>query len=233
LFAVESFRQYAGVLSTNAIVGKELSVVNTLNLASKPFSNRFLPWLLTSLILFVSLVALVFIARATANNRQQAAALHVEINALKQKEQGMIQVAEQVKNDLTPDQQKALPAAHVLVDRKQFSWSRLLADLEASLPGSVRVSRIAVRNVSKRGDQTVADLELAVFAKSPEVITAMITEMNKGGVFNAVLNSQNLQKGRGETGTEYELGVVYQPRQSFAIDRVAALDTAQRREEAK
>ncbi|HSE22842.1 MAG TPA: hypothetical protein VLB68_14340 [Pyrinomonadaceae bacterium] len=207
--------------------------MNTLNLASKPFSNRFLPWLLTGLLLFISLVALVFIARATASNRLQAAALQTEINALKQKEQGMIQVAEQVKNDLTAEQQKALPAAHVLVDRKQFSWSRLLADLEASLPGSVRVSRIAVRNVSKRGDQTVADLELAVFAKSPEIITEMIADMNKGGVFKAILNSQNLQKGRGETGTEYELGVVYQPRQSFAIDRVAALESAPRREEAK
>jgi Tfp pilus assembly protein PilN len=207
--------------------------VNTLNLATKPFSNRFLPWLLTGLLLFISVVALVFIARATANNRLQAAALQTEINALKQKEQGMIQVAEQVKNDLTAEQQKALPAAHVLVDRKQFSWSRLLADLEGSLPGTVRVSRIAVRNVSKRGDQTVADLELAVFAKSPEIITEMITDMNKGGVFKAILNTQNLQKGRGETGTEYELGVVYQPRQSFAIERVAALETKPGREEAK
>ncbi|HZJ42647.1 MAG TPA: hypothetical protein VFD63_02685 [Pyrinomonadaceae bacterium] len=207
--------------------------MNTLNLASKPFSNRFLPWLLTSLILFVSIVSLLFIARATANNRKQAEALQLELNTLKQKEQGMMDVAQQVKNDLTTDQQKALPAAHVLVDRKQFSWSRLLADLESSLPGSVRVSRIAVRNVTKQGDQTVAELELAVFAKSPEVITAMIADMNKSGVYRATLNTQNLQKGRGETGTEYELGVIYQPRPGFAIERVASLDRAQDTEEAK
>ena len=207
--------------------------MNTLNLASKPFSNRFLPWLLTSLILFVSIVSLLFIARATANNRKQAEALQLELNTLKQKEQGMMDVAQQVKNDLTTDQQKALPAAHVLVDRKQFSWSRLLADLESSLPGSVRVSRIAVRNVTKQGDQTVAELELAVFAKSPDVITAMIADMNKSGVYRATLNTQNLQKGRGETGTEYELGVIYQPRPGFAIERVASLDRAQDTEEAK
>jgi hypothetical protein len=207
--------------------------VNTLNLASKPFSNRFLPWLLTSLILFVSIVSLLFIARATANNRKQAEALQLELNTLKQKEQGMMDVAQQVKNDLTTDQQKALPAAHVLVDRKQFSWSRLLADLESSLPGSVRVSRIAVRNVTRQGDQTVAELELAVFAKSPEVITAMIADMNKSGVYRATLNTQNLQKGRGEAGTEYELGIIYQPRPGFAIERVASLDRAQGTEEAK
>jgi len=181
----------------------------------------------------VSIVSLLFIARATANNRKQAEALQLELNTLKQKEQGMMDVAQQVKNDLTTDQQKALPAAHVLVDRKQFSWSRLLADLESSLPGSVRVSRIAVRNVTKQGDQTVAELELAVFAKSPEVITAMIADMNKSGVYRATLNTQNLQKGRGETGTEYELGVIYQPRPGFAIERVASLDRAQDTEEAK
>ena len=207
--------------------------MNTLNLASKPFSNRFLPWLLTSLILFVSLVSVVFIARATSNNRKQAEALQLEINSLKQTEQGMLKAAEDVKNELTTDQQKALPAAHVLVDRKQFSWSRLLADLESSLPGSVRVSRIAVRNVTKHGDQTVADLELAVFAKNPEVITAMIADMNKSGVYKATLNTQNLQKGRGEIGTEYELGVIYQPRPGFAIERVATLDRAHDAEEAK
>ena len=207
--------------------------MNTLNLASKPFSNRFLPWLLTSLILVISLVSLVFIARATSNNRRQAETLQLDINSLKQKEQAMLIVAQEVKNELTTDQQKALPAAHVLVDRKQFSWSRLLADLESSLPGSVRVSRIAVRNVTKQGDQTVADLELAVFAKSPEVITAMIADMNKSGVYKATLNSQNLQKGRGEIGTEYELGVVYQPRPGFAIESVAAVDRPQDKEEAK
>lgn len=207
--------------------------MNNLNLASKPFSNRFLPWLLTSLILVISLVSLVFIARATSNNRRQAEALQLDINSLKQKEQGMLIVAQEVKNELTTDQQKALPAAHVLVDRKQFSWSRLLADLESSLPGSVRVSRIAVRNVTKQGDQTVADLELAVFAKSPEVITAMIADMNKSGVYKATLNSQNLQKGRGEIGTEYELGVVYQPHPGFAIESVAAVDRPQDKEEAK
>jgi Tfp pilus assembly protein PilN len=207
--------------------------VNTLNLASKPFSNRILPWLLTGLILFVSLVSLVFIAQATANSRKQAAALQTEINTLKQQEHEMLLAADQVKNELTPDQQKALPAAHVLVDRKQFSWSRLLADLEASLPGNVRVSRIAVKNVDKRGDQTTAYLDLAVFAKTPETITEMIANMNKEGVLKVTLKAQNLQKGRGEGGTEYELEVNYQPRPGFAIDRVAALDQAHDKEAAR
>jgi len=196
-------------------------VNNNLNLASKPFNNRLLPWLLTCVVLLVSLIALVFVVRGTAAARKASALEEAQINTLKQKEQVLVQAAEQVKNELTPDQQKALPAAHKLVERKKFSWSRLLSDLETSLPDNVRVSRIAVRNVASEGDQTIAELELAVFTKSPTTITEMIAAMNRAGVFQAHINSQNLQKGRGEAGTEYELGVTYHPRSSFAIERVA------------
>jgi len=98
------------------------------------------------------------------------------------------------------------------VDRKHFSWSRLFADLESALPGSVRVKRIAVRGVATRNDQTLAELELTVVAKSPANITDMIADMDRAGIFQAELRSQNLQRGRGETGAEYELFVVYRPR---------------------
>ena len=40
----------------------------------------------------------------------------------------------------------------------------------------------------------------------------MIGEMDRVGIFQAELRAQNLQKGRGESGTEYELYVIYRPR---------------------
>ena len=135
------------------------------------------------------------------------------------------------KNSRTPftaDQQQALPAAHQLVDRKTFSWSGLLADLESSLPSNVKVSRISIRDVSSQANQTVAQLDLAVFAKNPSTITEMIAAMHKEGIFQAELRSQNLQKGRGESGTEYELAVVYRSRQSFSRDSVAEVDQTRR-----
>jgi Tfp pilus assembly protein PilN len=129
-----------------------------------------------------------------------------------------------VKSSLTPEQQEGLKAAHELVDRRTFSWSKLFGDLEASLPNSVRVSRIAVRNVVSDGDVTVAELELAAFAKSPTTIIDMIGSMNRDGIFQAQLISQNLQKGRGEGGTEYELLVVYRPRSGFTPQSVAKVE---------
>ena len=94
-------------------------------------------------------------------------------------------------------------------------------DLEASLPPNVRVSRIAVRAVNKQGDYTIAELELAVFAKNPSTINDMITAMHQEGVFQPELRAQNLQKGRGEAGTEYELYVIYRSRAGYANENVA------------
>ena len=183
-----------------------------LNLASRPFSNHALPWVLTALIVTVSLIALVVIIRWTGQARAQGDAVQVDINALNQQERDLKAQAVAVQNSLSQEQKQTLAAAHVLVDRKRFSWSRLFADLEAALPGGVRVTRISVRDVAARGEQTLAELDLNIVSKSPSTITDMIGDMDRVGIFQAELRAQNLQKGRGESGTEYELYVIYRPR---------------------
>ena len=209
-------------------------MITNLNLATRPFNNRVLPWLLTFVVLLVSVIGLFLVVHLTSKANSEAAVVQVDINNLRQQEQNLMEQAKAVQNTLTPDQQLTLKAAHQLVDRKRFSWSRLFADLEASLPGSVRVSRIAVRDVTPQGDQMVAELDLAVFAKTPTTITEMISSMDRAGVFHAELRSQNLQKGRGESGTEYELYVVYRPRAGFAPDSLASVqDQTNPSEEAK
>ena len=136
------------------------TVTSDLNFASKPFSNRLLPWALTAIILFISVIGLIVVVRLTTVARSDGRTIETEINNLRQQEQALVKGAEEVKNSLNADQQQAVPAAHQLVDRRSFSWSRLLVDLEASLPPNVRVTRIAVRDVTKQGDQTIAGLEL-------------------------------------------------------------------------
>lgn len=201
---------------------------NSLNLASRPFSNRIVPWALTVMILFVSLVGLVVVVRLTTNTRNEARIVEAETIQLKQREHTQFEAAKRVQNEFTPEQQQALPAAHELVDRKAFSWSRLLADLEASLPSNVKVSRIAVRDVNRQGNQTIAQLDLAVFAKDPKTISDMIQAMHHEGIFLAEIRNQNLQKGRGEQGTEYELAVTYRAPASYSSESVATVDAAQK-----
>jgi Tfp pilus assembly protein PilN len=193
-----------------------------LNLASKPFSNRSLPWAIATVIVVVSLISLVFIVRATGQASAQAAAVQNDINNLRRQEEDLRRKTQAVKNSLTTEQLQTLDAAHTLVNRKHFSWSRLFADLESALPGSVRVKRIAVRGVATRGDETIAELELVVVAKNPATVTEMIAEMDRAGVFRAELRAQNLQRGKGESGAEYELYVVYRPRAGTPSDTIAS-----------
>jgi Tfp pilus assembly protein PilN len=205
-----------------------------LNLASRPFNNRVLPWVLTCIVLLVAMIGLFLVVRLTTEANAKAALIQVDVNNLKQQEEALLKQAEAVKNTFSPEQLQTLKAAHLLVDRKRFSWSRLLADLEASLPANVKVSRIAVSDVAAQGDQIGAQLELAVFAKSSTTITEMISSMDRTGIFQAELRSQNLQKGRGESGTEYDLFVVYRPRAGYSSESLAAVrDQANSSEEPK
>ena len=186
-----------------------------LNVATKPFTNRALPWVVAVMLAFFSLVAMVFIARATTEANAKAAVVQREISSLNLQEQAILKQAEQVKQSFTPEQLQSLKSAHELVNRKRFSWSRLFADLEAVLPGGVRVSRITVRQLRTQEGHTVADLELAVVSKSYNTVTDMISTMDQQGIFQAELHNQNLQKGKGEGGSEYELKVQYSPRAGY------------------
>lgn len=168
--------------------------------------------------IFVSLLSLIFIVQATRTANAQSAAIQNDINKLGQQEHALRAQAEAVKNSLTSEQLQTLDAAHTLVDRKHFSWSRLFADLEGALPGAVRVKSIAVRHVTTQGGETLADLDLTVVAKTPTIVTDMIAEMDRGGIFHSELRAQNLQRGRGEAGAEYDLAVTYRPRAGVAIE---------------
>jgi len=177
-----------------------------------------LPWTVTGVVALASILALLYIAQATFQTNKQAETAEGEVAALRKEMAALNQKAREIESTLTPEQKRTLKSAHTLVDRKRFSWSRLFTDLEAALPGSVRVARIMVKEVGADGDRSVADLDLVVVSKSPTTITQMIKDMASEGVFRAELISQSLQRGRGETGEEYEMLVHYVPRAGVPIE---------------
>jgi Tfp pilus assembly protein PilN len=187
-------------------------VSTNLNLASRPFRNRAFPWTVTAIIAIASLAALVLIVSRAGETNRKAVAVANDVNTLRAQAEELKKRAEAVRAALTPEQRQLRDAAETLVERKRFSWSRLFADLEASLPGNVRVTRISVRDVASHGGDTSAELELSVVSKSPNDVTGMIEDMSRTGIFEANLLAQNLQKGRNETGTESVLRVIYRPR---------------------
>ena len=200
-----------------------------LNLSSNPFRNRVLPWTVTALVAVSSVVALLFIAQSTFQTNAKIVTTERDVADLRKQTQTLNQEAKAIETALTPDQKRDLKYAHALVDRKRFSWSRLFADLEASLPGEIKVTRILVKGVNMEGDRPAADLDLVVASKAPSNVTQMIQDMESQGVFRAELVSQNPQRGKGEVGSEYELNVHYVTRAGFAIEPSASkrpVDTA-------
>jgi Tfp pilus assembly protein PilN len=188
-----------------------------LNLASNPFRNRALPWTVAAIVALASLIGLILIAQSTIQTNAKVATTQSEVAKLQKQTNDLHKQAEAIKIALTPEQQSTLRSAHGLVDRKRFSWSQLFADLEAALPGGVRVARIVVKEVRAQDDRTVANLDLTVASKNPTTITQMIEDMERQGVFHAELRAQTLQRGRGESGAEYEMDVHYVPRASVPI----------------
>ena len=198
-------------------------IVN-LNLASQPFRNRTLPWVITAVTVCVSLMALVLITLETGRTNKEIRAVERDLSALNQQTKSLREQASRMNQELSPEQAETLKAAHLLVDRKLFSWSRLLADLEAVVPGDVRVTRIRVREVQQRGGQTQAELELTVMGRTPSEVIGIMTEMNRTGIFVADPVAEQTRTERGESSTELTLRVNYMPR--AVTPPAASTDTA-------
>ena len=200
-------------------------MITKLNLSTHPFRNRNLPYLLTVLMIGIGVAGAAYCFRtlglnasADENYRVQISQMGGEIKNLK--DEGL-----KVKQQLSPDQQALVVAAHKLVDNKNFVWSRLFSDLENVLPASVSASRIALKDVSSDSGQVRADLDFAVISRDYAPVREMIDSMNNSGLFEAEIKSQDLQKTETVTYTEYTLHLIYTP--TYRTTDTPVVDVAQ------
>ena len=191
-------------------------MITKLNLATHPFRNRVLPYLIAGLLLVASAAVGVYCLAALNENRKQNDLLATAVSERQIEIQRLKGEGEKVQQLLTPEQKALLSASHKLVANKTFGWSRLFADLESVLPGSVSASRIAVDNIYQDGDRIKAELELGVISRDYPAVMAMLDNMNNSGLFRAELRGQDLQKNERITFTEYTFRVIYTPSYGYA-----------------
>ena len=180
-----------------------------LNLSSRPFRNRTLPWTTAVVVSIASLLLIIYVLTESSRARTQADAIERTVTQMRDEKRAIEAQAEEVRQQVPADQLEVLDAAHALVDRKTFSWSQLFADLEAVLPSNVRVQRISVREVTQQGGQTRADLEMTVAARTPDDVTGMMIEMSRLGTFNATPITENFKQDRGDRVYEWTMRVAY------------------------
>lgn len=184
-------------------------MITKLNLSSSPFRNRTTPYLLSIVLVAVAGLATVFFLAKLKQNSKANEIVKKDISAMETEIERLKGEGTKVQQQLTPQQRELLVASHKLVANKSFGWSRLFADLESVLPGSVSASRIAVENVYKDGDQVKAELDFAVLSRDYPAVMTMIDNMNNSGKFQAELRGQDRQKTERITYTEYSLHLIY------------------------
>jgi Tfp pilus assembly protein PilN len=193
-----------------------LIVITQLNLASKPFRNRNLPYILALLLLAISVAGAVLCFARLRHNSELNEIAKAQIAQMDTDVKRLNGEGEKVQQQLTPDQRRLLVEAHKLVANKSFGWSRLFADLESVLPGNVSASRISVTNVYRDGDRNRAELEFGVLSRDYSAVAGMIQNMNNSGLFQAELRGQDLQKNEHSSYSEYTLRLVYTPAYGYA-----------------
>jgi Tfp pilus assembly protein PilN len=186
-------------------------VFNKLNLSSHPFRNRTLPYLIALLLLAIASAGAVLSFAKLREVTQRNEIAKSEIEQMETELQELKNKGALVQQQLSPEQRALLIASHKLVANKKFGWSRLFADLETVLPGSVSASRISVENIFKDGDRIKAELDFGVLSRNYQSVMTMIENMNGSGVFQAELRGQDLQKSEHSTYTEYTLRLIYAP----------------------
>ncbi len=201
-------------------------MITKLNLSTYPFRNRALPYLVAGLLLAVSSVAGVYSLARLNENQTQNERLVAAVKEQQDEIERLKGEGSKVQQLLTEDQKALLTAAHKLVANKTFGWSRLFADLESVLPGSVSASRISIENVYQDAGRVRAELELSVLSRDYPAVISMIERMNNSGLFLAELRGQNLQKNERMTFTEYTFKLIYTPAYGYSTEP-AATDIAQ------
>lgn len=188
--------------------------IETANLATQPFRNRTLAWAIAGTLCLVSLALLVYFNGEKREVDAQQETAKRQVAELSRERGRLRSQAEDMRREMSAEDRALLDAAHLLVDRKRFDWSRLFADLERQVPASVRVTRIKVRDVVQTRAGTFAELDLSVVGKQAEDVTKMMNDMLRDGAFAPEAVSETPRTGRGETGIEWTLRVRYTPRTS-------------------
>ncbi len=192
-------------------------MITKLNLATNPFRNRTLPYLIAALLLLIAVGGAIGSVARWRNVNKLNDVAKTDISEMNTRLSELKGQGEAVQQELSPEQREILVGAHKLVANKTFSWSRLFSDIEGVMPGNVSAARIVVDNVFQERERIKADLTFTVRSSSYANVDQMINRMNNSGVFKAELRSQDLQQTDRSTYTEYTLHLVYAPVGSVVI----------------
>jgi hypothetical protein len=182
----------------------------SVNLSSRPFSNHRLFWIVIAAVFFASLwfflwlVAERSLVSAKADQVKQRIESQRALAEAKRAEREKKE-REEVKIVINEQEAMELAAARHLILEKNFSWNRMISDLEQIIPQDVRITAIKVEGISE-AEGVMTKVQVKAIGTVPAQMTTMMTNISKsGGLFVVVQADQEAMAETGETPFTLEL----------------------------
>ncbi|HKP85692.1 MAG TPA: hypothetical protein VJZ26_06335 [Blastocatellia bacterium] len=192
----------------------------TLNLSSRPFTNHRILWIGVAAVSFLSLWLLLWITSEISLVSAKADRVKSQISDL----QVEVEMARQETERRSRDQQQPevryqdrleLASARNLIERKSFSWNRMINDIERFIPKDARVFGLKVQEDLIPGQKVEAGVEIKVLGRSASQMTQMMEELEKsGGLFLVRQSNQDAPSDAGEV--PFTLNLIYSPSRGAA-----------------
>lgn len=116
----------------------------------------------------------------------------------------------QTKTVVTEQQALELGAARQLIQRKGFSWNRMIGDIEGYVPKHTRIMSIKVEGIVSDSEQVMARVQIKAIGTTTGEMTEMMMSLDKsGGLFTVGETGQEAATESGET--PFTLNLTYRP----------------------
>jgi hypothetical protein len=187
-------------------------MASSLNFARRPFRDERPIWFFAGLALAVGIGFFAANLRLFFGYGRQVSDVRQEIDSLERRERVALASAEQARTAIGRFQVSTLAAESRELNRivleRRFSWLDLLGRLEKTLPGEVRLARLAPK-VDEDGSVALA---LSLVGRGSQSIVQTIEALSKDPLFSEVeILSETTQEEGVPEGRSFEVRAVYRP----------------------
>lgn len=192
----------------------------TINLSARPFTNHRLVYIAMAALLLVSLWLYLWTVseRGLVTAKANSAAVRVrdaQERLDKARHDSEARAHEQQPPPVTDLDRIELASARQLLERRAFSFNRLMVDIEHYVPKDARVLSLKLEKIAPLGQPITAHVEVKALGKTTAQMTQMMEKVEKsGGLFAIRQSMQEATQDTGEVG--FTLNLLYSPAEGEA-----------------